>query len=236
MKDDIFKKNNIKKFEFNEDVALVFEDMLKRSIPSYEIFLKLSSRLILENTKEEATVYDLGCSLATLLLKTEEKSHKNLNLIGLDNSKPMLEKAKRKVELFNSKISLIHTDILTYNFTACDVFISNFTLQFIQQEKRINFCKKLFSNLKDGGVFIFSEKIIFEDEVLNKNTEQKYYKFKEKNAYSHYEIMKKKEALNNVLTPLSLNENINMIKKAGFKTCEVVFLTFNFALFFARKY
>jgi len=43
MKDKLFEKPIKKQFEFDEDVASVFDDMLSRSVPHYEEMLKLTT-------------------------------------------------------------------------------------------------------------------------------------------------------------------------------------------------
>ena len=47
MKDEIFKQPILKQFEFDENVASVFDDMISRSVPFYDI----SSNLMAESTK-----------------------------------------------------------------------------------------------------------------------------------------------------------------------------------------
>jgi tRNA (cmo5U34)-methyltransferase len=115
------------------------------------------------------------------------------------------------------------------------VFVSNYTLQFIRPLHREKLVKKIYDALNEGGAFIFSEKLISSDKKLNKELIELYYAFKKSQGYSEYEIAQKREALENVLVPYTQEENIQMIKDAGFKHCEVVFRWANFATFIAIK-
>lgn len=69
-RDDFFAKDNPhgSDFEFNEEVALVFDDMLIRSVPFYleqqSLVANLASRFWIEGTK----ICDLGCSTGKTLL------------------------------------------------------------------------------------------------------------------------------------------------------------------------
>lgn len=54
-------------------------------------------------------------------------------------------------------------------------------------------------------------------------------------GYSEFEIAQKREALENVLIPYTQEENLQMIKDAGFSHCEVIFKWVNFATFIAIK-
>ena len=54
-------------------------------------------------------------------------------------------------------------------------------------------------------------------------------------GYSEYEIAQKREALENVLIPFTIKENIQMCKDAGFKNIETVFQWANFVTFIVKK-
>ncbi|WP_300743640.1 hypothetical protein [uncultured Helicobacter sp.] len=59
MKDRIFTKDIGKQFEFDTQVASVFDDMLERSIPHYKEVLGLIEDFCAMNLKtENALVYD----------------------------------------------------------------------------------------------------------------------------------------------------------------------------------
>jgi len=235
MNDKVFTKPIKKQFEFDEEVAAVFDDMLERSVPFYKESQNITEFFALKHLSENGTLYDLGCSTATLLLNLHRKLKLNAALIGLDNSEAMLAQAKRKCEAFGAKVDVYNADILTYEYKQADVFISNYTLQFIRPLVREELVKKIASSLKKGGAFIFSEKVISHHSKLNKDLIECYYDFKKEQGYSEYEIMQKREALENVLVPYSEEENIKMAKNAGFSHCEVIFRWANFATFLAIK-
>jgi len=235
MNDKVFTKPIKKQFEFDEEVAAVFDDMLERSVPFYKESQNITEFFALKNLNEDGVLYDLGCSTATLLLNLHRKLKRNATLIGLDNSEAMLAQAKRKCEAFGAKVKVQNADILTYEYEQADVFTSNYTLQFIRPLVREELVKKIASSLKSKGAFIFSEKVISHHSKLNKDLIECYYDFKKEQGYSEYEIMQKREALENVLVPYSEEENITMAKNAGFSHCEVVFRWANFATFIAIK-
>ncbi|WP_297485614.1 carboxy-S-adenosyl-L-methionine synthase CmoA [Sulfurimonas sp.] len=235
MNDKVFTKPIKKQFEFDEEVAAVFDDMLERSVPFYKESQKITEFFALKNLKEDGVLYDLGCSTGTLLLNIHRKLELKAALIGLDNSEAMLARAKRKCEAYGADVTLCSADILEYAYKKADVFISNYTLQFIRPLVREELVKKIASSLNEAGVFIFSEKVISHQPTLNKELIECYYDFKKEQGYSEYEIIQKREALENVLVPYSEEENIQMAKNAGFSHCEVIFRWANFATFIAIK-
>ncbi len=235
MDDRVFTKPIEKQFEFDAEVAAVFDDMLQRSVPFYKESQKITEFFVLKKLQHGGLMYDLGCSTASLLLNIHRKLEVEASLVGLDNSEAMLEQAKRKCEAYGANIEVKFADILEYEYDKADVFVSNYTLQFIRPLVREELVKKISASLKEEGVFLFSEKVISHHCKLNKELIECYYEFKKEQGYSEYEIMQKREALENVLVPYSEEENIKMALNCGFSHCEVVFRWANFATFIAIK-
>ncbi len=235
MNDTLFTKPMKKQFEFDEEVAVVFDDMLQRSVPFYGESQKITEFFALKKLQEGGIMYDLGCSTATLLLNIRRKLTHNARLIGLDNSQAMLDQARKKCEAYGADVEVIYANILDFDYKMADVFVSNYTLQFIRPLVREELVKKIASCVKKGGIFIMSEKVISHHATLNKELIECYYDFKKEQGYSQYEIMQKREALENVLVPYSEEENIKMALNCGFSHCEVLFRWANFATFIAIK-
>jgi len=234
-KDKVFAKPIEKKFEFDQAVASVFDDMLSRSVPFYDEVRKLIISLILSDQKDGKKVLDLGSSTAKFLLDLHSKMESKMLLKGLDNSPAMLERAQQKCQAFGADIVLELADMLTYAYSHEDIIVANYTLQFIRPMQRLELVKNIYSGLNDDGMFIFSEKVVFEDKKLDKQMIDIYYEYKKRQGYSEYEIAQKREALENVLIPFTIDENIRMCKDAGFRQVDTIFQWANFVTFIAKK-
>ena len=234
MKDKLFQKEIKKQFEFDKEVADVFDDMIDRSVPFYKENLKLSINLIKHYLKNGDKVLDLGSSTGTFLINLA-KTDPSLKLIGVDNSPAMIEKAEKKAKAFGVKIEFLEKDFLEYNFEKNKLIVANYTIQFVRPIKREKLIKKIYNSLEKNGLFLMSEKLISENKKLNKLLIDEYYNYKKEKGYSEYEIAKKREALENVLIPYSQDENIEMLKNSGFKQVETIFRWCNFATFLAFK-
>lgn len=235
MVDKVFEKSIKKQFEFDEEVASVFDDMLNRSVPFYKEMQRLSINFACKFLEENDKIYDLGCSTASTLIELSKHCDKKLELIGIDNSQAMLNRASKKAKAFGVDIELINSDLHDVDYTNAKLILSNYTLQFIRPLQREKLVKKVFNSLKDDGIFIFSEKVISSNSKLNKQSIDEYYEFKKTQGYSEFEISQKREALENVLIPYTEDENKKMILDAGFSHCETVFKWVNFATFIAIK-
>jgi tRNA (cmo5U34)-methyltransferase len=235
-KDRVFEKPAQKKFEFDETVAAVFDDMLNRSVPRYEEVMRLITELILSRNREGLRVLDLGSSTARLLLALHNASERPLRLRGIDNSPAMIDRARKKCAAFGAEeIELIEGDILEFPIEGEDVVVANYTLQFIRPLERPALVKRIYEGLREEGEFYFSEKVVFEDRRLDKVMIEIYYDYKRRQGYSDYEIAAKREALENVLIPFTIEENIRLCREAGFGRVDTVFQWANFVTFRAKK-
>ncbi len=238
MKDTLFNKSLNKRFCFDEKVAHVFDDMLERSIPYYHEMLNLGAYFIAQNLKENLNpnplIYDLGCSTGNFFIALNRQIQQEIELVGIDNSMPMLKKAQEKLKDFNNA-RFECMDFLEVEFKEASAFSLLFVLQFVRPMQREVLLKKIYNSLALNGVLLVGEKIMSEDRILDKQMIELYYLYKQNQGYSHNEIAFKREALENVLVPYSLKENIALLESVGFKHVEALFKWVNFTLLVARK-
>jgi len=238
-KDTLFQTDSIAEdFTFSQRVVEVFDDMVDRSVPFYQEVIRATALLLAGSLEPEDQVIDLGCATGTSLLElTRMLSDKSLKFIGVDSSKAMLDKARLKCELFSKQDSttFVEEDITRLHKPGTGAFILNYTLQFIRPLLRKDFLHRLYEDLRPGGLLILSEKIICSDSRLNREYIDIYHQFKRERGYSELEIAKKREALENVLIPFSIEENKTLLRSVGFRSVETFFQWFNFASFVAVK-
>ncbi|MGL2564025.1 carboxy-S-adenosyl-L-methionine synthase CmoA [Helicobacter pylori] len=246
MKDTLFNESLNKRFCFDEKVAHVFDDMLERSIPYYREMLNLGAYFIAQNLKEnihpkslpkplpKPLIYDLGCSTGNFFIALNQQIQQDIELVGIDNSMPMLKKAQEKLKDFNN-VRFECMDFLEVEFREASAFSLLFVLQFVRPMQREVLLKKIYNSLALNGVLLVGEKIMSEDRILDKQMIELYYLYKQNQGYSHNEIAFKREALENVLVPYSLKENVALLESVGFKHVEAVFKWVNFTLLVARK-
>jgi tRNA (cmo5U34)-methyltransferase len=238
-RDTLFNtKDSAGKFEFNERVAEVFDDMLDRSVPFYKQVIEMTAEILGSSLRAGDAVYDMGCSTGTTLLHLARiLESKNLKFIGVDNSRAMLNKALRKAEMFSmaDRILFIEQDITRADFSGAGGVILNYTLQFINPSVRLGFLQKIHKGLRPGGLLILSEKVVSRHKEFNKQFLDSYHQYKKRRGYSELEIANKREALENVLIPLSIQENMDMLLQAGFNRTATFFQWFNFASLVACK-
>jgi tRNA (cmo5U34)-methyltransferase len=238
-KDEYFKeKEKPFDFKFSANVAKVFDDMVSRSVPFYGEIQRMTAELAASHAKENTLVYDLGCSTGTTMIGLDTLVNPNITFVGVDDSKEMLDKCRQKLDELGikRKVELRCAD-LTNNLVVenSSVVVLCLTLQFIRPVYREQLLKNIYAGINNGGVLILIEKILAEESNFNRDFIDYYYNYKRRNNYSELEISQKREALENVLVPYKLSENISLLRDVGFSHCETFFKWFNFAGLIATK-
>ncbi|WP_353662960.1 carboxy-S-adenosyl-L-methionine synthase CmoA [Hydrogenimonas sp. SS33] len=235
MEDRLFREPVEKKFEFDERVAAVFDDMIERSVPFYRQNLELITEIVCRKLPRGGRLLDLGCSTGGLLIEIANRCGVSARLVGIDSASAMVARARKKAQAYGAGVDFVCADLMEHDLGQADIVVANYTLQFIRPVRRPKAVRRIYEALKEGGLFIFSEKILMHDKWLDKQMIDIYYDYKKRRGYSETEIARKREALENVLVPYTVSENISMVKEAGFSTVDTVFQWGNFATFAAHK-
>lgn len=240
MKDKLFLDPGKRQvdFAFDEEVAAVFGDMLERSIPFYFEIQNMIVDLAEEFAAPGTVIYDLGCSTGTTLALLARRLHdKAIGLRGVESSQPMLEKAEENLSAL--KIANYQLEKQDLNdgvkMENASVVILNLVLQFVRPLNRDKLIRDVFEGLRDGGCLILVEKVTGTDPRLNRKFIDCYHEFKKRNLYTDKEIARKREALENILIPYRVEENIELLRRNGFQTVETFFRWFNFCGLIALK-
>jgi tRNA (cmo5U34)-methyltransferase len=91
----------IDKFQFDAQVAAVFDDMISRSVPGYACLVPMMAMLAARYAQNDSYIYDLGCSLGTITLAIDQQLNTStLKLIAVDNAQAMIEQCRKKCRKF----------------------------------------------------------------------------------------------------------------------------------------
>ncbi len=238
--DRVFREElaEIKKFQFDDKVAHVFDDMVLRSVPRYSEVQEASAAIAEKLCKKGGRILDLGCSTGTTLFGVAQVlTDESVELIGIDNSEPMLKQAQAKGDelQLGERVKFICGDLLSVDLPPADFVMMNYTLQFIPVGKRTQVLKKVAQALKPGGALLLTEKVRHFGARLEPLMTELYYDFKRDNRYSELEIAQKRDALEGVLVPLSVKENIDLLRQSSFAEVELYLKWITFATFIALK-
>jgi len=225
-------------FTFDSEVARVFPDMIRRSVPGYPTVVALSGLLAARFATAGSTLYDLGCSLgaASLAMRGHIEAE-GCRIVAVDNSPAMLERCRAAVDTdaYAVPVELREADIREVAIEDASMVVLNYTLQFIPVADREPLLARIAAGLRPGGVLVLSEKVSFADPALDALNIDLHHQFKRANGYSELEVAQKRSALENVLLPETLDVHRERCRAAGFASCDVWFQCFNFASLIALK-
>lgn len=215
-------------FRFDEHVAGVFGDMIRRSVPGYEQTLQMIQLLTHHYARPESRLYDLGCSLgAASMAMARGAAGRGCRIIAIDNSPAMIEKCRQRLR--HEAVEVICGDILEADIRDASVVVMNFVLQFIDPQQRGTLLSRIRNGMQPGGVLLLSEKICFEDKEENALQIEWHEAFKRAHGYSELEIARKRSALEHVLIPEPLRAHHERLAAAGFARSHTWYQCFNFA-------
>lgn len=237
--DTLFAKNQqVVDFSFDDAVADVFPDMIRRSVPGYDAIISQLGVLAKHYAIPESNIYDLGSSLgAATLSMYRQTSDLTLKHICVDNSASMVKRCQSRLQrhMPDADLEVICKDIEDIEIANASIVVINFTLQFLPPQSRLELLKKVHQGLLPNGILILSEKIIFEDETENQLQIDWHLTSKRANGYSDMEISQKRAALENVLIPDTYRQHQQRLKDSGFNQSYQWFQSFNFVSLIALK-
>ena len=238
--DNIFATplDSVPKFSFDQHVVDVFPDMIKRSVPGYSTILHMIGQLAEKYAQPSTACYDIGCSLgASILAMRHRIRSNNTRIIGIDNSADMINRCRDVIsaDSFDTPVTLVLDDALSVDFEPMSVCVMNFTLQFVPVEKRLELLTRISDALVPGGVLILSEKLAFADGQHDELMIELHHNFKRSNGYSELEVAQKRDAIENVLIPETLDAHQKRLSEAGFRSADLWFQCFNFSSLIAFR-
>lgn len=222
-------------FVFDHDVARVFPDMIKRSVPGYPTIIENIGVLAAHYAQPNTLLYDLGCSLgaATQSMRRHIRAE-GCRVVAIDNAQAMVDRCQEYLAAQDSMMEelipteVINGDLLNIKLEPCSVVVLNFTLQFIAPEQRLALLQRIHRALLPGGILILSEKFRFSDPAVQQSLESAHHAFKRANGYSELEIAQKRSAIENVMLLDTQHIHLERLQAAGFSRAYNWFQCLNF--------
>lgn len=225
-------------WEFDAEVARVFDNMIRRSIPDYTTMRDLVETLAVAYMRPESTVYDLGVATGEGIVRLLTYAPKSTAFVGIDNSPEMLARAKERLG-FTSCVQLIEHDLSLglpgpQPMAPASLVVDVLTTHFIEPAERYDLLRQVYGLLVPGGAFITVAKVK-PPRRFDRLFTERYHAFKAAQGYSQEEIAAKARALEGVLIPVSTAWLGRCLHEVGFTEYECFWRWLNFAGIVAVK-
>ena len=230
-------RSSVETFQFDAQVAEVFQDMIERSVPGYGLLLEMIGILVTRYASPGTNCYDLGCSLGASTLQIKRQAPDSCQVIGVDNSPAMVARCQAQLSDDDSatRCEIRLEDLCETKIEKASVVVLNFTLQFVPDAQRQDILRNIAQGLQPGGILLLAEKIHFPEQAQQQLMADLHHDFKKYHGYTALEIAQKRTALEKALQSNTEVEHRKRLSAAGFTQIELCFRCFNFMALLAIK-
>jgi len=235
MKDEITPNG---RWEFDTDVAEVFDDMLERSIPQYSVMREAVLQVARPFQQTGTDIVDLGCSRGGAIAPFIDAFGAHNRYFLCDVSEPMLEAARERFKGYlmgpmpgTQGIMRVENFDLREGYPPvyASITLSVLTMQFTPIEYRQRIMRNVWKHTAPGGVFILVEKVLGATAEIDELMVNIYYDMKRENGYTEDQIQRKRMSLEGVLVPVTAAWNEELLRMAGFRYVDCFWRWQNFA-------
>lgn len=220
------------KWAFDSDVCHVFTDMLRRSIPQYDVMRQGVFDIGQSFVQPGTHVVDLGCSRGDALAPFIDQFGDKCKYLGLELSNSMLQASQERFAplIKQGLVEIAKHDLRhSYPDVKASLTLSVLTLQFTPMEHRQRILRDIYQSTAKGGAFILVEKVLGDSAEINELMVTHYHQLKKHNGYSDELIERKRLSLEGVLVPVTARWNEELLRSAGFTQVDCFWRWMNFS-------
>lgn len=234
------QKSTVKEIEerFDQDVER-FSNLETGQLSTIDapLCLELITEAAKYSTPGATRLLDIGCGAGNFTLKMLSQIP-NLDCTLLDLSRPMLDKAKERVQAETSgKVGIIQGDIreIIIPEHQYDIIVAGAVLHHLRDEEDWEFVfQKLYISLRQGGSLWISDLVVHDSPQINQMFWQRYADYLTSVGGADYKdhvlaYIDKEDS------PRSVSFQLDMLRKVGFKQTEILHKNACFAAFGAVK-
>jgi tRNA (cmo5U34)-methyltransferase len=227
-------------------VTLVFDDMLQRSIPQYDVMRATVHTLAGDYVRSGMVVVDLGASLGEgiapfVAAESQRDPSESACFVAIESSLPMLTELRQR---FASAIGTGIVTVLDHDLRGglpdldgeASLILSVLTLQFVPMEYRPQVFRAAYDVLAPGGAMILVEKVLGSSASIDTQFVSHYLDNKMRNGYTAEEVDRKRLSLEGVLVPMTAGWNEEMLRNVGFSELDCFWRWLNFTGWLALKH
>lgn len=217
------------------EAAKHFDEHIAQSVPRCQEQREFIAGLARFFLHEGAQAYEIGVSTGrTAEAILSRVPGRQVNYTGIDLAPEMVAFARRNLQS-DPRFSAVCADALQFAYQPAALIVSYYTLQFLPLTARQTLLARLYGSLQAGGALLMYEKTLGAASKLQDLLAQLYHEFKSQQGLDAAAILNKERALQGVAMPLTLEDNLALLKRTGFAAVEIVFREHCFAGFLALK-
>ena len=203
-----------------------FDEHIEKSIRGYSQLMDDVISLSRHFVEKGTSVVDIGCSTGkmtkALIDYNLDHIENGVEFIGIeiaDGFQKDLRKREEEIKKYYSNVHFEQSDARYYDYQECSLITSIFTLQFMPKCDRKETLQSVYDGLNSGGAYIFAEKTICENALVQDMITFNYYDYKRK-SFTTEDIMDKERTLRHMMKPNTWKEIEGMLTEVGFSVIQ----------------
>ena len=206
----------------------------KQLIPFFDEFYGTAVKIIPFNSNDKIKVLDIGAGTGLFASLIAEKLP-NAEFTLCDLSVNMLEEAKKRFSGSNVKVNYIEADYSKEEvFGEYDLIISALSIHHIPDDEKEALFKKLFSKLKENGLFINADQVLGDTPSIDELYKTSWLEEVKENGVSDLSLSSALERMKEDKMS-TLRNQIAWLNKVGFTDANCWYKRYSFVVYSGRR-
>ncbi len=217
--------------EHFEEEAKEFDKTILKLIPYYSDMIDSMVNTIPFEDNYTFRVLDLGCGTGNISKIVKER-FPNSQISCIDIAENMIQMAKIKLEKYDN-IDFYTGDFFEFDFKEkYDVVLSSLALHHIRtDDDKKKFYRRIYSTLKDDGVFLNADVVLGSTDTLNQIYREKWIEFMLQNVPLKEVEEKWLPKQMEEDFPAALTDHLKWLFETGFKSVDVIWKYYGLAVY-----
>jgi tRNA (cmo5U34)-methyltransferase len=216
--------------EHFESEAQDYDQIISNIIPYYHEMIEALVSIIPFKSTGSFKLLDLGCGTGSIGLSVLKK-FPYCSVTCLDYSENMLTEARKKLS-HNKNVEFINSDFNTYKFTEdYNIIYSSLAIHHLTDDDKAKLIDRIYAHLKPGGLFFNADVVLSKREWVQSVNMSHWVDYMKRSVPENEIHDKWLPVYFSEDHPAVLTDQLEWMKKSGFKDVDVLWKYFNFAVY-----
>ncbi len=211
-----------------------YDGQIANSMPYYREFLAQILDILQQRGLTEGEWLDLGCGTGSLAALAHER-FPQVRFVLADPSENMLELAQKKLAGLGAEFLCAGSERLPAFPGRFQVVTAVQSHHYIRPEKRETVAENVFASLSEGGVFLYFENIVPEDDSLLEFELRRWARYRVEHGFPADGVEDFLARCGVKYFPISVPDHLALLRRTGFRQMRVFWQSYLQAGIYAIK-